>query len=56
KYFCNATENEYNILIQALLGDSKFPNFFNPKGALNTKGQTYSKLNRYEESLEVMGR
>ncbi|CAG8710609.1 1110_t:CDS:2 [Gigaspora margarita] len=32
KYFCNATENKYNILIQALLGDSKFPKFFNPKG------------------------
>lgn len=31
KYFCNATENEYNILIQALLGDPKFPKFFNPK-------------------------
>ena len=31
KYFCNATENEYNILIQALLGDPNFPKFFNPK-------------------------
>ncbi|CAG8736780.1 2881_t:CDS:2 [Dentiscutata erythropus] len=32
KYFCNATETKYNILIQALLGDPKFAKFFNPKG------------------------